>query len=324
MVFRFDQQSVARKRIELAKTAMRDCGVDALVFFDGDRYGRRFSCTSAFTALILSAEEDPLITAHCVEAAHAEDESQLEIVEIKDTLELKDVIRKLVLKKIGRRRARIGVVRWNASFENVRMLQELGCVIEDSSEAVLPKCLPKPFPEEMEALRKLSAVCDRGLESACNSIDAGVKEFEVAAEVDYAVRRSGVAEFAFPTLVASGYRSAFPHGWTSGKTIRKGDAVTVDIGPILGNYDGCVCRTFEVGGNEKWMNEIEVVRDAIYGALEVLKTAEKPQASEIDRVARRTIRKHGYKGFFTEKTGLLSGHLLAGSACLRYHISRMI
>ncbi len=40
----------------------------------------------------------------------------------------------------------------------------------------------------------------------------GIKEKEVAAEIEYAMRKAGSDGIAFETIVASGATSAFPHG----------------------------------------------------------------------------------------------------------------
>lgn len=99
MNFSFNKVDVSRKRIALAKTALQENEVDAMIFFDGDGYGRKFANTSAFTALILFPDKAPIIIAHSIEKDHAESESELEIVEIKDARKLKDSLKHLILKK---------------------------------------------------------------------------------------------------------------------------------------------------------------------------------------------------------------------------------
>lgn len=310
MKFSFNELDVSKKRIELAKKALTERKVDGMIFFDSDRYGRKFASTAAYTALVLFPEEDPILIAHSIEKDHAESESPLEIVEIKNTNKLRDSLKLLLpRKKNGKRK--IAVTLWNARFERVEALRELNCEITDASEEVLSHCLSKPFPEEIGAIRKLSQICDKGLEAALNAIEPGLLENEVAAEVDYAVERAGATEHAFPTLVASGYRAAFPHGWTSHKKINDGDVVVVDIGPILAGYDGCVCRTFRAGRSRQWKKEIEVVREAVHDSLEILKNQKTVSASQIDKIARQVIKKHGYATWPSMKT-VWTGHPIGG------------
>jgi Xaa-Pro dipeptidase len=310
MKFSFNELDVSKKRIELAKQALTDSEMDAMIFFDSDRYGRKFALTVAYTALVLFPDEDPILIAHSIEKDHAESESPLEIVEIKDTDKLKDSLKLLLARKKNGKR-KVAVVLWNAKFERVEALRELNSEITDASEEVLPHCLRKPFPEEIDAIKKLSQICDKGLEAAFNVIEPGLLENEVAAEVDYAVERSGATEHAFPTLVASGYRAAFPHGWTSHKKINEGDAVVVDIGPILAGYDGCVCRAFIAGDSLQWKKEIEAVREAIHESLEILKNQKTASAAQIDKIARQVIKKHGYAAWPNMKT-VWTGHPIGG------------
>jgi Xaa-Pro dipeptidase len=306
----FDELDVSRKRTALAQTALHESDVDAMIFFDGDRYGRKFANTAAFTALILFPDKAPIIIAHSIEKDHAESETELEIVESKDTSKLKDTISQLLPKKMKGQRTKVAVVPWNANYEKVKTLQELGYEIVDASENILPKCLKKPFPEEISEIRRLSQVCDEGLAAAQNVIEAGRREYEVAAEVDHAVKKLGVTEFNFPTIIASGYRAAFPHGWTSSKKIEKGDVVIVDIGPILGSYDGCVCRTFTTDGRG-WEKEIEIVQEAIYNSLEIMKNQKTASAAQIDKIARETVKKSGYRTWPDMKT-VWTGHPIGG------------
>jgi Xaa-Pro dipeptidase len=306
----FDKLAASRKRIALAQTALRENDVDAMIFFDGDRYGRKFAITVAFTALVLFPDKPPIIIAHSIEKDHADSESELEIVESKDTSKLNDTISRLLPRKTKSKKTKVAIVPWTARFEKVKTLQELGFEIVDASEDVFSKCLKKPFPEEINEIRRLTQLCDEGLAAAHNIIEAGKREYEVAAEVDYAVKKLGITEFNFPTIVASGYRAAFPHGWTSSKTIEKGDTVIVDIGPILGSYDGCVCRTFTTD-DRKWKKEIEIVREAIHSSLEIMKNQKTTPAAQIDKIARGTIKKAGYRTWPNMKT-VWTGHPIGG------------
>ena len=310
MKLSFDELNVSRKRIALAQSALHENDVDAMIFFDGDRYGRKFANTAAFTALILFPDKAPIIIAHSIEKDHAQSESKLEIVENKDTSKLKDTISQLLPRKTKGQRTKVTIVPWNAKYDKAKTLQELGYKIVDASEDILPECLKKPFPEEINEIRRLSLVCDEGLAAAHDAVEGGRREYEVAAEVDHAVKKLGVTEFNFPTIVASGYRAAFPHGWTSSKKIEKGDTVIVDIGPILGSYDGCVCRTFTTDRG-RWKKEIEIVQEAIYNSLEIMKNQKTTPAAQIDKIARETVKKSGYRTWPNMKT-VWTGHPIGG------------
>jgi len=312
MKFSFDELDVAQKRVELAKRVLTSVEIDAMVFFDGDRHGRKFALTVAYTALVLFPDKDPILIAHSVEKDHAESETNLKIIEIRDSEKLKDAL-DLQLPKTRNGERRVAVVPWSTKFERVEALRKLDCQIIDASNVVLPRCLKKPFPEEIDAIRKLSKLCDKGLTAASESLEPGMCENELAAEIDYVIEKSGATELVFPTLVASGHRAAFPHGWTSHKRINEGDVVVVDIGPILSGYDGCVCRTFMTGDHKEWTREIEVVQEAIHDSLEILRNEKNASAAQIDRVARQVVKKHGY-GTWPSMKIVWTGHPIGGFA----------
>ena len=103
-----------------------------MLFFDGDKYGRKFANTSAFTTLILSQKKTPIIIAHSIEKDHAESESRLEIIEIKNTMDLKSALKGLFSKRIRRPKIKIAIIPWNAKFEKVKLIQELDYEIIDA------------------------------------------------------------------------------------------------------------------------------------------------------------------------------------------------
>jgi len=302
--------TTSRKRIDLAKKALRENNVDALIFFNGDRYGGKIAGTAAFTALILFPDNDPSIIAHSIERGQAESESGLEIDVIQDTRMLKDSLNRLIPRRTGS--TKVAIIPWNTSFEKAKVLQELDYEILDASENILPSCLRKPFPEEIHVIRGLSSICDKALEAAHGAVGVGRHEYEIAAVVDYEARRHGITEFSFPTVIASGYRAAFPHGGISSKVIGEGDPVVVDVGPILDGYDGDVCRTFIAGNKTAWRRELEVVQEAIHMSLEAIKSQEIVKAAHIDNVAREVVRKAGYRTWPDEMRTVWTGHPVGG------------
>ena len=94
---------------------------------------------------------------------------------------------------------------------------------------------------EIKLLRKASELTSEGMETAYEILKSGMKEVEVAAEIEYAMRKRGSSGTAFDTSVASGVHSAFPHGGCTDRQIREGDLVVIDlrryIRALLFRYD---------------------------------------------------------------------------------------
>jgi len=101
--------------------------------------------------------------------------------------------------------------------------------------------------EEIEAIRAAAALAGDALAAAVRQVRAGQTEQEVAAFLEGALRRGGTEGYPFPTIVASGPRSALPHARTSSRVIAPGDFLLLDFGAVVDGYVSDVTRTFVVG-----------------------------------------------------------------------------
>jgi Xaa-Pro aminopeptidase len=133
-------------------------------------------------------------------------------------------------------------------------------------------------------------------------IRPGVKESDVAAEMEYAARRAGAEEMSFSTIIASGERSALPHGRASEKPIKAGGFVVCDFGVILDGYCSDQTRTVWVGSVSE---DARVAYEAVLEAQLAAIAAVRPGVSvgEVDGAARKVLRKRGLGRYFTHSTG---------------------
>jgi Xaa-Pro aminopeptidase len=137
---------------------------------------------------------------------------------------------------------------------------------------------------------------------ALEVIRPGVTENEVAAEMEYAARRAGAEQMAFPTIVAAGERSALPHGRASGAAIPARGFVVCDFGVILTGYCSDRTRTVHVGRpTDEARSMYEAVREAQAAAIETVKAG--ASVGEIDRAARKMLKRRGLERHFTHSTG---------------------
>ena len=97
--------------------------------------------------------------------------------------------------------------------------------------------------EELKQIRAAVQLGARLFDRALEVLKPGVREVEVAAEMEYAARRAGAEEMSFPTIIASGARSALPHGRATEQVITPGGFVVCDFGVILGGYCSDQTRT---------------------------------------------------------------------------------
>jgi len=155
---------------------------------------------------------------------------------------------------------------------------------------------------ELNYIKKAAKITDAGTKAAFECIKAGVREFEVAAEIEYAMRKLGSEGVAFDTIVASGTRSAFPHGGCTDRKIRKGEFIVLDVGARCNNYRADLTRTFMIGKPSRKQKKIyEVVKEAQQKAFGTMKAGVKTR--DVDAAARKVIEKAGFGKYFVHGLG---------------------
>lgn len=156
--------------------------------------------------------------------------------------------------------------------------------------------------KEIELMRKAGELTSQGMKVAYEVIRPGVREYEVAAEIEYAMRRCGCWGTAFDTIVASGARSAFPHGGCTDRKIRKGDLVVIDIGAAYHYYRSDMTRTIVAGkASEKQKKIYKIVKEAQAKACQAVKP--KVKAKYVDEIARKIIENAGYGKYYVHGLG---------------------
>jgi len=156
--------------------------------------------------------------------------------------------------------------------------------------------------DEINCLRSAvllgSGLFDRALEV----IRPGVKEIEVAAELEYAARRAGAEAMSFSTIIASGERSALPHGRAAMAAIPPRGFVVCDFGVILAGYCSDMTRTVHVGSpTEESCRTYGAVREAQQAAVQAVRPG--VRVAEVDGVARNILKKNKLVRYFTHSTG---------------------
>jgi Xaa-Pro aminopeptidase len=156
--------------------------------------------------------------------------------------------------------------------------------------------------DEIASLQAAAILGASLFERALEVIRPGVKETEVAAEMEYLARRSGAEEMSFPTIIASGKRSALPHGRASTAAIPSRGFVVCDFGVILSGYCSDRTRTVHVG---RPTGEARRIYQAVYEAQAAAIAAVKPDVSvgKVDEAARNVLKRNGLARHFTHSTG---------------------
>ncbi len=155
---------------------------------------------------------------------------------------------------------------------------------------------------ELALIKKAVKISDIAFERIINIVVPGVGENELAAELEYQMIMLGSEKPAFETIVASGYRSAMPHGVASSKKVKKGDFITFDFGATSGGYVSDITRTVVVGKATSRQKKIYnlVLKSHLAG---IRKVKSGIMGQKVDKTCRDIITKAGFGKNFGHGTG---------------------
>jgi Xaa-Pro aminopeptidase len=155
--------------------------------------------------------------------------------------------------------------------------------------------------DEISLIREAVHVGAGLLDHALESIRLGKTETEAAARMEFAAREAGADGMSFETIIASGRRSALPHGRASGKAITHG-FVVCDFGVILHGYCSDRTRTVYAGSATKDARRIYgAVLEAQLAAIDAVRPG--VSVGSVDQAARKVLRRNGLAKYFTHSTG---------------------
>lgn len=155
---------------------------------------------------------------------------------------------------------------------------------------------------EITLIGQAVRLVDAAFEFILGRVVPGRTEQDVALDIEVFLRRNGAESIAFPIIVASGPRSAMPHGLASGRVIGYNELVVIDCGAVCGGYCSDFTRTVATAGPVPWQKEVYgVVLEAQLAAIAAIRAG--IEACAVDAAARAVIEKHGYGGCFGHGTG---------------------
>ena len=155
---------------------------------------------------------------------------------------------------------------------------------------------------EIFFIRRACEIADKAFTEILNFIKVGITENEVAAELEYLLRKFGAEKNSFDTIVASGVRGSLPHGTASEKKICTGELVTMDFGAIYGGYCSDMTRTICIGhASDEWKKFYNAVLSAQLHGLEIIKIGVSGRAA--DKAVRNKLKDFGLDKYFSHSLG---------------------
>ena len=183
----------------------------------------------------------------------------------------------------------------------IRKLSKTRALIRPTS-LLIEKLRMEKEPQELEQIRAAVLLASSIFPDVLKHIRAGIPERTLAAEIEYYCRRAGAEGMSFDTLVASGRRSALPHGVASAEPVAKDGFVILDYGVILGGYCSDMTRTVYVGRIDDRSRSIyAAVVESQQAAVAAVK--EGVTVDEVDAAARKVLSRSKLAKYFTHSTG---------------------
>jgi len=188
-----------------------------------------------------------------------------------------------------------------AEKKRLTQVRPSGITLKDAASIVERARMVKDA-DELTRIRAAVTLGAKLFDRALEVLRPGIKETEVAGEMEYAARQGGAQEMSFPTIVASGARSALPHGRASDRPVAPGGFVVCDFGVILAGYCSDQTRTVWVGSvPEDARRAYEAVRESQQAAIDAVRPG--IPVGAVDEAARKVLRKAGLGRYFTHSTG---------------------
>ncbi len=188
-----------------------------------------------------------------------------------------------------------------ADFPAIRKALGRGVKIETTSRLVARLRMVKEA-DEIKLLRRAVMLGASLFDVALKNLWPGVAEASVAAEMEHAARKAGAEAMSFETIVASGKRSALPHGRASQAKVPRRGFCILDFGVILAGYCSDMTRTVHVGAPDRRASAMyEAVQEAQQAGVDTVRAG--TTAEDVDRATRGVLQRAGLARYFTHSSG---------------------
>ncbi len=189
------------------------------------------------------------------------------------------------------------------SYPDYKKLTDAGLKVVDSEPAFTQTMAVKQ-PYEVAFIKQACEITDKAFCDLLPRIKEGMSENEVAAELEYLMRRYGASGTSFPTIVGFGKNSSIPHHETGTEKLKFGDIILIDFGCKVGGYCSDCTRTF-LFGDDKKHGEFKKAYEHVLKAHMLVKENVKEGVSgrEADAFAREYLKGCGLDKYFTHSLG---------------------
>jgi Xaa-Pro aminopeptidase len=286
------------QRRQVIAGGLADRKLDALVISFGPNLRYLTGFTGSNGMLLLLAGDAVFFTdpRYAIQAAR-EVSCRIEVCRGPLIPELASAARKLRIRRLGFEPGHISF----EAFEELRAKLPPKTSLERVAGWV-ETCRMRKSAVELELIRCAVRTNSEAFEQALTRVRPGIREQDLAAELEYRMRRLGAEKPAFETIVAGGERSALPHARPTPARLRAGELVVIDMGAMQNGYASDMTRMLFLGApGSKVKRMYRAVLEAQQAALDAVRAG--VTAGFVDREARRVLKTEKLDGLFTHSTG---------------------
>lgn len=285
------------EKLQKLRNAFQAAGIDALLITNTHNRTYMTNFTGTAGVALITEEKALFITDFRYVEQASKQAAGYEIIQHKDSIpdEIAKQVAALGIKRLGFEKDDLTYSAYQTYDEKVQaelvpvsgLVEKLRLIKTDS---------------EIKILKEAAQIADAAFDHILSFIRPGISELEVSNELEFFMRKQGAASSSFDIIVASGLRSALPHGVASEKLIEKGDFVTLDFGAYYKGYCSDITRTVAVGEPSPELKNIyDIVLEAQLRGVKGIKAG--ITGREADALTRDYITEKGYGEYFGHSTG---------------------
>ncbi len=212
-------------------------------------------------------------------------------------LDVAAAIKRLGIKRVGYEPAHMTCDAWEA----LRSRLPMGASLEAAPGWIEELRLVKSA-DEIARIRQSVETNSRAFEHVAARVRPGMKEQDLAAELEYRMRRLGAEKPSFETIVAGGVRSALPHAQPTDAPLQLGGLVVVDMGAVQNGYCSDMTRMLFLGKpGSKVKRAYRAVLEAQLAAIDSVRAG--AASARVDAAARKVLKGYGLDRAFIHSTG---------------------
>jgi Xaa-Pro aminopeptidase len=260
----------------------------------GGRF-KRLADTSSGRAIIIPLDGNPLLFCYSVNLYSTKDESWLKVEQLESRAKANEQVVGYANEYLNTK-SKVGLAIGSFTYPNYCYLKEhlKGTHVDISSE-IIPEVFYGLYPNEVKFQRKVSKLADIAVAAAREAMAPGVTEYEMAAEAYYAMMKNGGELTSFATIISTGERSAYSHGWPTDRKLKEGEFMLVDLGPMKDGYAADETRTFLLGSDPKKEKMLNAMDKSVEAVIENIKPG--VSCRELDSISRQVLKEHGFPDY---------------------------